>query len=70
LSVKTVKNFSDMVYLQQDIGRNMTAEKTAQAEAYKQLHDLYSSPDTVRCMKSRRIKWAGDVALLEDTRTT
>jgi hypothetical protein len=28
----------------------------------KELNDLYTSPNTVRVIKSRRIKWAGDVA--------
>jgi hypothetical protein len=28
----------------------------------EEFHDLYSSPDVVRQMKSRRIKWVGHVA--------
>jgi hypothetical protein len=27
-----------------------------------ELHDLYSSPNIVRVIKSRRMRWAGDVA--------
>jgi hypothetical protein len=28
----------------------------------KELHDLYSSPSIIRIIKSRRMRWAGDVA--------
>jgi hypothetical protein len=28
----------------------------------KELHNLYSSPDIIRMMKSRRMRWAGYVA--------
>jgi hypothetical protein len=28
----------------------------------KELHNLYSSPNTIRMMKSRTIRWAGHVA--------
>jgi hypothetical protein len=28
----------------------------------KELHDLYSSPSTIRIIKSRRMRWAGHVA--------
>jgi hypothetical protein len=28
----------------------------------EELHDLYSSPNIVRAIKSRRMKWAGHVA--------
>jgi hypothetical protein len=28
----------------------------------EELHNLYSSPDIIRQIKSRRIRWAGDVA--------
>jgi len=28
----------------------------------KDLHDLYSSPNTIREIKSRRMRWAGHVA--------
>jgi hypothetical protein len=27
-----------------------------------ELHDLYSSPNTIRVIKSRRMRWAGHVA--------
>jgi hypothetical protein len=30
----------------------------------KELNDLYSSPTVVRVIKSRRIRWAGHVALI------
>jgi hypothetical protein len=30
--------------------------------AYKELHDLYSSPSIIRIIKSRRMRWAGHVA--------
>jgi hypothetical protein len=30
----------------------------------EQLHDLYSSPNIIRTMKSRRMRWAGNVALM------
>jgi hypothetical protein len=28
----------------------------------EELHDLYSSPDILRMIKSRRMRWAGHVA--------
>jgi hypothetical protein len=28
----------------------------------EELHNLYSSPNIIRMLKSRRIKWAGNVA--------
>jgi hypothetical protein len=35
---------------------------------YKELHDLYSSPSIIRIIKSRRMRWAGYVARLEEKR--
>jgi hypothetical protein len=35
----------------------------------EELHDLYSSPNIGRVMKSRIIKWAGHVARIEDERS-
>jgi hypothetical protein len=32
------------------------------------LHNLYSSPDTIRQNKSRRMRWAGHVAHMEEDR--
>jgi hypothetical protein len=29
---------------------------------HRELHDLYSSPDIIRQIKSRRMRWAGHVA--------
>jgi hypothetical protein len=34
----------------------------------EELHDLYSSPNIVRVIKSRRMKWAGHVARMEEER--
>jgi hypothetical protein len=34
----------------------------------KKLNDQYSSPNTVRVIKSRRIRWAGHVARMEESR--
>jgi len=34
----------------------------------EKLNDLYSSPNIVRVIKSRRMKWAGDVARLDEER--
>ena len=34
----------------------------------EQLNDLYSSPNIVRVIKSRRMKWAGHVARLSEER--
>jgi hypothetical protein len=31
----------------------------------EELHVLYSSPNTVRAIKSRRMRWEGDVARVE-----
>jgi hypothetical protein len=33
-----------------------------------ELHSLYSSPNTFRVIKSRRMKWAGHVACMEEGR--
>jgi hypothetical protein len=33
-----------------------------------ELHDLYSSPDIIRQMKSRRMRWAGHVARMGEGR--
>jgi len=35
---------------------------TRGGENYIMLNDLYSSPNNIRVMKSRRIRWAGHVA--------
>jgi hypothetical protein len=34
----------------------------------KELHNLYSSPDIIRQVKSRRMRWAGHVARMGDER--
>jgi hypothetical protein len=34
----------------------------------EELHDLYSSPSTIRIMKSRRMKWAGHAASMGEKR--
>jgi hypothetical protein len=34
-----------------------------------ELHDLYSSPNIVRVMKSRRMSWAGHVARMGEGRS-
>jgi hypothetical protein len=34
----------------------------------EELHDLYSSPSTIRIMKSRRMRWAGHVARMGEKR--
>jgi hypothetical protein len=33
-----------------------------------ELHSLYSSPNIVRAIKSRRMRWAGHVACMEEGR--
>jgi len=35
----------------------------------EELHNLYASPDIVRVMKSRRLRWAGHVARMGNERT-
>jgi hypothetical protein len=35
---------------------------------YEELHNLYASPDIIRVIKSRRIRWAGHVARMGDMR--
>jgi hypothetical protein len=35
---------------------------------YEELHDLYCSPNIVRVIKSRRMKWAGHVARMGEER--
>jgi hypothetical protein len=32
----------------------------------EELHNLYSSPNIIRMMKSRRMRWAGHVARIEE----
>jgi hypothetical protein len=34
----------------------------------EELHDLYSSPSIIRIIKSRRMRWAGHVALMGENR--
>jgi hypothetical protein len=34
----------------------------------KELHDLYSSPNIIRMIKSRRMRWAGQVTQMGETR--
>jgi len=34
----------------------------------EELHDLYFSPDNVWVIKSRRMRWAGHVASMEENR--
>jgi hypothetical protein len=34
----------------------------------EELNDLYSSPNIVRVIKSRRIRWAGHVARMDEER--
>jgi hypothetical protein len=34
----------------------------------KELHDLYPSPSIIRIIKSRRMRWAGHVALMGEKR--
>ena len=34
----------------------------------EELHNFYSSPNIVKAIKSRRLKWAGHVAIIEDVR--
>ena len=35
----------------------------------EELHSLYRSPNIVRVIKSRRLRWAGDVARMEEGRS-
>jgi hypothetical protein len=34
----------------------------------EELHDLYSSPSIIRIIKSRKVRWAGHVARMEEMR--
>jgi hypothetical protein len=34
----------------------------------EELHDLYSSPSIIRVIKSRKMRWAGHVAGMEEKR--
>jgi hypothetical protein len=34
----------------------------------EELHNLYSSPNIIRMIKSRRVRWAGHVARMEEKR--
>jgi len=35
---------------------------------HNELHNLFASPKIIRLMKSRRMRWAGHVALMEEMR--
>jgi hypothetical protein len=35
---------------------------------WRKLHNLYSSPNIIRMIKSRRMRWAGHVARMGETR--
>ena len=35
----------------------------------EELHSLYSSPNIVRVIKSRRLRWAGHVGIMEEGRS-
>ena len=35
----------------------------------EELHSIYRSPNTVRVIKSRRLRWAGHVARMEEGRS-
>jgi hypothetical protein len=37
-------------------------ELTGWRELHEELHNLYSSPSIIRMIKSRKIRWEGDVA--------
>jgi hypothetical protein len=34
----------------------------------EELHNMYASPNTIRVIKFRRMRWAGHVAHMEETR--
>jgi hypothetical protein len=36
----------------------------------EELRNLYTSPNIIRVVKSRRMKWAGNVANMEEMRNT
>ena len=36
---------------------------------HEELHSLYSSPNIVRVIKSRRLRWAGHVARMKESRS-
>ena len=36
----------------------------------EELHSLYRSPNILRMIKSRRLRWAGNVAIMEEGRST
>jgi hypothetical protein len=36
----------------------------------RELHNLYSSPNIIRMFKSRKMRWAGHVAHMGETRNT
>ena len=38
-------------------------------EQYEELHSLYRSPNIVELIKSRRLRWAGHVARMEEGRS-
>jgi len=37
-------------------------------EAGEELHNLYSSPNIVKAIKSRRMRWVGYIACMRDMR--
>jgi hypothetical protein len=42
--------------------------KQGSGENFRELNDLYSSPNTVQVIKSRRMRWVGHVAWMGEKR--
>jgi len=49
-------------------GRDEVTGKWGRRLHNKELNDLYSSPNIVRVIKSRRMRWAGHVARMVEER--
>ena len=56
------------IYPEANIGHKMDENEEWRRLHKEELHSLYRSPNIVRVIKSRRLRWAGHVARMEKGR--
>ena len=62
ITLVTIQNYYAFVYERNSWAQEWGVEKVP-------LHSLYRSPNIVRVIKSRRLRWAGHVARMEEGRS-